>query len=120
MAQDVPMQLYYNDVIHLTPLPWSRTRGKQNQRFLSPRLRKYYNDLGWIFRSVGLQPTEKPLDVYVVFYRKDRRRLDLDNLQKALADSMKEYFDDAQIVHWDARKVMGAKEEKIFLRITEV
>ena len=114
------MQLYYEDVIHLQPLPWSRTRGKQNQRFLSPRLRKYYNDLGWIFWSVGLEPTDKPLDIFVEFYRKDKRRLDLDNLQKALADAMKDYYDDAQIVHWDSRKIMGAEEEKIVLRIKEV
>lgn len=51
--------------------------------------------------TLGVQPMSGPLDVRVEVYPPDRRRRDVDNVQKALLDALEHggaYHDDSQIV----------------------
>lgn len=53
-----------------------------------------------ILRLSGVRPLEGPVELVVDVYSPDRRRRDLDNLQKALLDALAHggaYHDDSQI-----------------------
>jgi Holliday junction resolvase RusA-like endonuclease len=60
------------------------------------------------------------LEVY--FYRKDKRRADLDNFLKAFVEACLPFFDDSQIVEIVARKYSGdclAMEAVSFRQVAE-
>jgi len=62
-----------------------------------------------ILAACGIQPMDGPLELEIDVYPPDRRRRDLDNLQKALLDALAHggaYHDDSQI----ARLVVQRRE----------
>jgi len=63
--------------------------------------RRFRRDVIAILAALGVQPLAGPLFVRVDVYPPDRRRRDLDNVQKALFDALEHggaYDDDSQIV----------------------
>lgn len=62
--------------------------------------RAFRKAVGSILAARGVQPLAGPLEVTIDVYPPDRRRRDLDNLQKALLDALQHggaYHDDSQI-----------------------
>ena len=62
--------------------------------------RRYRGRVASALAHLGLRPLEGPLEVHIDVYPPDRRRRDLDNVQKALLDAMEHggiYRDDSQI-----------------------
>ncbi|TET37972.1 MAG: RusA family crossover junction endodeoxyribonuclease [Planctomycetota bacterium] len=60
-----------------------------------------------VLASLGIKPMLGPLEVHVEVFPPDRRRRDIDNVQKALLDALEHagaYRDDSQIVKLVAEK----------------
>ncbi|MBL8812527.1 MAG: RusA family crossover junction endodeoxyribonuclease [Planctomycetaceae bacterium] len=71
-----------------------------NRTLLSREGRQYRKRVCDILQILGVQPMTGPLDVRIDFFPPDRRRRDLDNLNKALLDALAfggAYHDDSQI-----------------------
>jgi crossover junction endodeoxyribonuclease RusA len=70
------------------------------------RARQYQEEVGWIARRAGCNPTLEPLQMKVKVYARDRRKFDIDNVLKVLGDAMNGiiYYDDTQIVRIEAEK----------------
>ena len=73
--------------------------------------RRYRQRIVAILRALGVRPIDGMLSVTVDFYPPDRRRRDLDNLQKCLWDALQHgglYRDDSQIkeIHAHMREPM--------------
>ena len=67
---------------------------------LSREGRAYREKVAGIAAGLALRPVEGPLEAEVLVFPPDRRRRDLDNLQKAIFDSLQHagvYQDDSQI-----------------------
>ena len=68
-----------------------------------------------ILAARGIQPMDGPLEVLIDVYPPDRRRRDIDNLQKALLDALAHggaYHDDSQIARLTVQRrdvVSGGK-----------
>lgn len=76
-------------------------------RHVGPRMlisregRAYREKVCAILTALGIRPMTGPLDVQVEIFPPDRRRRDLDNVQKALFDALEHggaYINDSQIV----------------------
>jgi len=69
----------------------------------------------------GVRPLDGPLAVTIDVHPPDRRRRDLDNLQKALLDALAHggaYHDDAQIDDLHIRRCGCVPGGKVFVRVT--
>lgn len=62
--------------------------------------RRFREHVTSVLAGLGLKPMDGPLEVHIDVFPPDRRRRDLDNVQKALLDAMEHggvYHDDSQI-----------------------
>ena len=76
-----------------------------------------------ILAACGVRPLAGPLEVEIVVYPPDRRRRDIDNVQKALLDALQHggaYGDDSQIVRLSIEKGEPVEGGKTIVRIKEV
>lgn len=94
---------------------WRHNRGRTH---LSAEGRKYKEAVGWLCKEQKIEPFDGPVSVRVWVTPPDKRRRDLDNLQKCLLDSLQGhcYHDDSQIAHlaiaWSdpmSRREVGAR-----------
>ena len=63
--------------------------------------RRFRKDVAAILAAIGFRPITGDLEVRVIVHPPDRRRRDVDNVQKALLDALEHagvYRDDSQIV----------------------
>jgi Holliday junction resolvase RusA-like endonuclease len=68
---------------------------------ISRKGRRFRENVALVLAALGVRPLDGPLDVEVDVFPPDRRRRDIDNVQKALLDSLQHggaYEDDSQIV----------------------
>ena len=75
-----------------------------------------------ILRERGVQPVSGPLAMEVVIWPPDRRRRDIDNVQKALLDALQHgglYEDDSQIVKLDIERRDCVSRGRTIVRIQE-
>lgn len=85
----------------------------------SDAARAYATEIGWIVKRRIVRPF--PLDTDIVirffFYRMPKGRMDLDNVNKVLIDSLKKiaFEDDRQVVELRSRRIKGATEGRIEL-----
>jgi Holliday junction resolvase RusA-like endonuclease len=80
------------------------------------RIKAWQADVGWFallkIREIeGFEPLTGDVDVKLIFYLDNRRRIDLDNLEKAVYDGLNKivWLDDSQIVHKDVGKIAPSK-----------
>jgi Holliday junction resolvase RusA-like endonuclease len=72
--------------------------------------------------SLGVRPASGPLEVHVEVFPPDRRRRDVDNVQKALLDALEHggaYRNDSQIVKLVAEKREPVRGGRTIVRIKE-
>lgn len=83
------------------PLPKQSYRATKHGNFIPKRIRHWQDIVGWAAKEAmqGKDPMRGTLDVVLEFFRGDMRRVDLDNLSKAVLDAMNKivYEDDRQI-----------------------
>lgn len=110
-------------VIPINPAPCERPRHNGRFSFNSPRYRAYKDEAVLHLTTCAnclehLKATRArgykgELKLWVRFERKDRRKVDLDNLVKALCDVLQDagYIEnDSQISRLEAERIMGASE----------
>lgn len=76
-----------------------------------------------ILAARGVRPLTGPLALEIVIYPPDRRRRDIDNVQKALLDALQHggaYGDDSQIIRLAIEKGEPVDRGKTTVRINEV
>ena len=108
--------------LDIEPLPMPRPRSGQSGRgqgshtFIPTAIRHYQEELRWAMagamrKAKVRQPLEDPVELRLHFQRSTRRRVDLDNLVKAVQDAANGllFEDDSQIVRLEAEKTVGAE-----------
>ena len=83
---------------------------------------RYRDHIGAILASLNVRPFLGPLVVRVEVYPPDRRRRDLDNLQKSLWDALQHggaYLDDNQITKFTVERCQPTPDGKVIVRIEE-
>ena len=86
-------------------LPWPPSANHYYRRvgprtLISREGRAYRREICAMLRDIGVQPLDGELKMVVDAYPPDKRRRDLDNLQKSLWDALQHggaYHDDSQI-----------------------
>ena len=98
---------------------WRMWRGRM---VISTEGRAYRERVSLMLRAANVRPVPGKLAVHVEVYPPDNRRRDLDNLQKALLDSMQHggaFHDDSQIVWLLIEKAQNVPGGKVLVRIKE-
>lgn len=85
------------------PLPMDRPRFGQGRTFTSARSREAKRSVAWEFlKTMNRAPRyEETLAIVALFYRQDRRAVDVDNLMKLVMDAAtkaKVWKDDSQVI----------------------
>jgi len=73
-----------------------------------------------ILAGCGIEPMDGPLSVEIDVYPPDRRRRDIDNLQKALLDALAHggaYHDDSQIARLTVQRRHVVPNGKVHVRL---
>ena len=111
---------------HLTipgkPQTWQRSGGK-GRRYKPAKMRRYQKRVEDYALAMGVRkPIEGPVRLTADLHYTDRRRRDLDNGVKTIADAMEglAYKDDSQIVELIARKHLGADEARAVVTIESI
>jgi len=76
-----------------------------------------------ILARLGVQPLDGPLAITIDVHPPDRRRRDIDNMQKSLLDALEHggaYHDDSQIVRLLAEKRDVVPNGKVNVRIESI
>ena len=82
------------------PIPKGRPRYDGEHFYTPSQTVEWEETVGWQCKDqFKHRPLLGPLGINFIFYREDRRRVDLDNLEKAMLDGLKGilYEDDSQI-----------------------
>jgi Holliday junction resolvase RusA-like endonuclease len=99
-----------------------RPRRGRNGRFYTPKETKAYERAvarSFVAAAGGIRPHYcGPVELEVVCYFSDRRRRDLDNVLKAVADALNgvAYGDDSQIVRAEVRREEGGPHTIVGVR----
>jgi len=94
----------------------------QGRTLISREGRAFRKRVCSILAARGMRPMTRPLEVEVDIYPPDRRRRDIDNVQKALFDAIQHagvYRDDSQIVRLLIEKRDCITGGKTIIRIKE-
>ena len=89
---------------------------------LSREGRRYREEVAAIVAGLVLRPLAGPIEAEVLVFPPDRRRRDLDNLQKAIFDSLQHagvYKDDSQIAKITMERADPTPGGMILARIAE-
>ena len=96
---------------------YARTGG-----YTDHNVRDWQNMVSWAAKQAmhGKLPMKCAVMVRMVFYLKDKRRVDLDNLAKGVNDGMRGiiFMDDSQIVHLDLVKTISPHPE-VYVHVTD-
>jgi crossover junction endodeoxyribonuclease RusA len=82
--------------------------------------RRFREEVTSVLAALNLRPMTGPLEVQIDVYPPDRRRRDIDNVQKALLDALEHggaYQDDSQIVRLAIEKHDPAPGGRTLVRI---
>lgn len=115
-------------VIEGQPLPAARPRVTKKGTYTPKPNRIHEEAVTWEIRLALRQPHKgtvtfsEHVAVYVVFYRRDRHRVDADNLLKLVLDAATKagaWHDDSQVTYFSVRLRVDPKRPRTELVITE-
>lgn len=98
---------------------WRMWRGRM---LISREGRAYREQVGAILRAAGVTPLSGRLAIHVELYPPDRRKRDVDNMFKAIGDSLQRggaFQDDSQIVWLLLEKAEVVDSGRVIVRIAE-
>lgn len=105
------------------PVPLARARIRKGQGgYLEPRSLEYRDRVQKAWMQAGRPTLEiELLSLSARFYRGDKRRLDLDNLLKALLDALKGclFEDDSQVVRFNDVSLHRSEHERTEVKVWE-
>jgi crossover junction endodeoxyribonuclease RusA len=89
-------------IVEGEPVPKQSYRAVKGGGYTDPRVKAWQNCVAWRAREAmqGREPLTGPVSMRVVFGLGNRRRVDLDNLNKGVSDAMNGivFTDDTQVV----------------------
>lgn len=94
----------------------------RNRKVIGKKGREYRAAVG-LLADPSIPPLEGPLKVEIEVYPPDRRRRDLDNLNKCVLDSLEKaniFLDDSQIEHLTLKKMSIIKGGELKVTITKL
>ena len=102
------------------PVPKQSFRYSRTGGYTDPRVKAWQSTVGYYAELANVKPLTGSVKVSLSFLLKDRRRRDLDNLSKAILDSLNgiAYLDDKQVVDLHIVKSMS-KEPGVVIEIEE-
>lgn len=109
----------YTITVAGNPLPKERPRVVNGHAYTPQRTLQWE---GQVRRAWKGPRMEGPLELYATFFRGDRRRVDLDNLAKAVLDGLNgvAWLDDAQIVELHLWKQYDSVYPRLQVMVAEV
>jgi len=101
------------------PVPKARPRVTRHGTYTEKRTKDYEEAVGWAYREAGGGLHEGNVGLRVTFWRCTRRRADLDNLVKGVADGLNgvAWSDDNQIVYLEAIKNYDSVEPRTEIEV---
>jgi Holliday junction resolvase RusA-like endonuclease len=102
------------------PVPWERAgRTRGGRSFTKPKTAAQQNLIGLLARERCKEPTADPVIVELDFFMGNRRRIDGDNCQKLVWDSLTGivWDDDSQVVEWYGHKHVDKLFPRTELRV---
>ena len=106
------------------PVPAPRPRFAQRGTYMPEPYTAYKEALAWMLKAeMGRRkPMYGAISITLDFYRKNHRRVDLDNLVKTVMDAGNGvgWLDDAQIVELHARKFLGCADPRVEVTLEKV
>ncbi len=88
-------------VVEGEPVPKQSYRAAKKGGYTDPRVKSWQEKIAWQAKLAmqGNPPTDQEVSMRVIFILGNHRRIDLDNLNKAVADALNGivYLDDSQI-----------------------
>mgnify|MGYP000861819304 FL=1 len=108
-------------------LPWPPSinhyyRNVRGRTIISREGREYRERVGWILRQAHVRQLLKNVHLQVELYPPDKRRRDIDNVQKALWDALQDgglYKDDSQIKCFECRMRKPMPPGLVIIRVKE-
>lgn len=96
-------------IVEGEPIPKQSFRYRKGGGYASARVKAHQDRIGWAARQAydELEPSLMLVVVDIAFYRKTKRRADLDNLTKCVLDAMKGivFGDDSQVCRLRVEKL---------------
>ena len=106
------------------PLPKERPRVMRGWTYTPQRTIDAEKKIGLLALQAmkGRKPFSKPVRISLAFYRKNKMRVDWDNLAKLVCDSLngRVYHDDGQIVEATVYKQVDKKNPRTSVAVEEV
>lgn len=96
------------------PRPKARPRFGKGKAFTPPETVAHERKVAFFAKAAKVRPTSGPVVVGCSFYLGNNRRIDLDNLQKAICDALNgiAWEDDSQVVESHASKAVDASNPR--------
>jgi len=104
------------------PVPKARPRVTRHGVYTPKKTADWEALVGWRYKEAGGELLNGTVALAVTFYRETRVKADLDNLVKAVGDSLNgiAYGDDNQVRHLEARVLYGCDEPRAVVTVKEV
>jgi Holliday junction resolvase RusA-like endonuclease len=106
------------------PIPKQSYRAKAGGGYQPKRLTEWQENIGWVAKeAMGIRPPIKSdAEVWIAFYRKDNRRVDLDNLSKAVLDACNGIIweDDRQVTQLHLSKYKDKDNPRVEITIWRI
>lgn len=110
--------------IHGNPIPKGRHRSGQGRHYTPQATRKWEHlcKQAAMIAMVGRGPMDGDVALSMVFYRANRRRVDSDNLKKAVMDAFNDvvWLDDSQVVVSLPIKAYDKEHPRVEVRVREL
>ena len=106
--------------VHGNPVPKQSFRYSKKGSYQSKRVMDWQESVGWAGKMQAPdRPLRGPFNVVLTFYRRTKRRVDLDNLSKAVLDALNGIYwvDDTQVVSLFLRKEYDKKNPRVEVKI---
>lgn len=112
--------LFLSVIVEGNPIPKQRARIVGRHGYTPKRTKAYEQKVAWaVKQEIKGKLFTGDIAVFLDFYRSDRRRCDIDNLQKAILDALNgiAYKDDSQIVKLHSEKHFDRENPRVYIKI---
>jgi Holliday junction resolvase RusA-like endonuclease len=103
------------------PLPKQSARVTKHGAYIPARIKAWQDQIAWAAKAAmaGEDPYTGDVALETIFYRKDTRRCDIDNLNKAVWDACNGivWEDDSQVVEVKSYKYTGQSRPGVHITV---
>ena len=109
-------------IVYGNPLPKQSYRHSKHGGYTPKRIKDWQTKIGWVAKECT-RPEERltagDVTVWLHFYRSDKRRVDLDNLSKAVLDALNGiiWHDDKQVTTLHITKEYDRENPRVEIKV---